>query len=227
MPALLIDAMGTLVELVPPVEPLRRELRERFGARVSAADARRALAAEIAFYRAHMGAGRDRTSLLALRRACAEALRGELPQLAGADGEELTAALLAALRFRAHDDAAPGLTSACAAGWAPVIAVSNWDMSLSDVLGRVGLAEHLDGVVTSAQAGAAKPDPAIFAQALALAGAAAAGAVHVGDSVAEDVAGARAAGIVPVLIVRRGQPPPDAGCRVIVSLRELPALRSA
>ena len=32
--ALLLDALGTLVELEPPVEPLRRELRERFGLEV-------------------------------------------------------------------------------------------------------------------------------------------------------------------------------------------------
>jgi len=35
--ALLLDALGTLVELEPPVEPLRRELRERFGVELSAA----------------------------------------------------------------------------------------------------------------------------------------------------------------------------------------------
>jgi putative hydrolase of the HAD superfamily len=81
--------------------------------------------------------------------------------------------------------------------------VSNWDCSLSDVLARTGLGELLDGVVTSAEAGARKPDPGIFTVALGLAGCEAAQALHVGDTPDEDVAGARAAG-VPVLFLDRG-----------------------
>jgi putative hydrolase of the HAD superfamily len=58
-------------------------------------------------------------------------------------------------------------------------------------------------VVTSAGAGARKPDPAIFARALELAGCEAAEALHVGDTAVEDVEGARAAGIPALLIDRR------------------------
>ena len=57
--ALLIDGLGTLVSLAPPAPALRRELEGRFGIEVSEDEARRALGAEIAFYRAHMGLGRD------------------------------------------------------------------------------------------------------------------------------------------------------------------------
>jgi putative hydrolase of the HAD superfamily len=49
---------------------------------------------------------------------------------------------------------------------------------------------------------------------------AAADAIHVGDTLDEDVAGARAAGIEPVLI-RRGDGPPVSGVRTISSLAEL------
>jgi putative hydrolase of the HAD superfamily len=63
----------------------------------------------------------------------------------------------------------------------------------------------LDGTVTSAEAGARKPDPAIFSAALELAGCEAAEALHVGDTEEEDVAGARAAGIRPLLIDREGR----------------------
>jgi putative hydrolase of the HAD superfamily len=52
--------------------------------------------------------------------------------------------------------------------------------------------------------GAAKPEPLIFQTALAAAGCAAAAAVHVGDSVAYDVEGARRAGIRPLLLARGG-----------------------
>jgi FMN phosphatase YigB (HAD superfamily) len=48
-------------------------------------------------------------------------------------------------------------------------------------------------------------------------------ALHVGDSLAEDVAGARAAGIAALLLVRDGTPAP-AGVETIRSLRELPGL---
>jgi putative hydrolase of the HAD superfamily len=58
--------------------------------------------------------------------------------------------------------------------------------------------------VSSAVAGARKPDPAIFEPALELAGCAPEEALHVGDTREEDVAGARAAGIRPLLIDRGG-----------------------
>ena len=73
-----------------------------------------------------------------------------------------------------------------------MIVVSNWDVSLPGALASAGLSGLIDAVVTSAEVGAAKPDPEIFTRALAMAGVAAEPAVHVGDSLAEDVAGARA-----------------------------------
>lgn len=64
----------------------------------------------------------------------------------------------------------------------------------------------LDGVVTSAEAGAPKPDGAVFERALALAGVERDAALHIGDSVDEDVLGARRAGIEPVLLMRSAEP---------------------
>jgi putative hydrolase of the HAD superfamily len=104
---------------------------------------------------------------------------------------------------------------------ARLVVVSNWDVSLHEVLARTGLAMLVDGAITSAELGAAKPAPAIFARALELAGGVApARALHAGDSVEADVAGARAAGIEAVLVVRDGTPAP-AGVRTIRSLAEL------
>jgi putative hydrolase of the HAD superfamily len=103
-----------------------------------------------------------------------------------------------------------------------VIVVSNWDVSLAEVLQRIGLGSHIDGVVTSAQVGERKPSPAVFDAALALAGTAADRAIHVGDSVVEDVQGARAAGLEAVMLRRDGGPGP-AGVRTITSLSELGA----
>jgi putative hydrolase of the HAD superfamily len=218
--AILLDALGTLVALEPPAPKLRAELAERFGLDVSEDEAARAIAAEIAYYRSHLDEGRDAAGLDSLRRRCAEVLRSALP----GDGSRLEVdrvleALLASLRFTAFPDVRPALQRARERGQRLVV-VSNWDVSLVGVLRGLGLEPLLDGIVTSAGAGARKPSPAIFEQALRLAGVAAADAIHVGDTLDEDVAGARAAGVEPVLI-RRGDGPPLPGVRTISSLAEL------
>jgi putative hydrolase of the HAD superfamily len=223
--AILLDALGTLVELEPPVEPLRRELCERFGVVVTAAEAAAALRAEIAYYLAHHDEASDRARLEDLRRRAAGALRGALPPAAAAlPLPALTEALLAALRFRPFPEVPEVLRAARERG-VRLVVVSNWDVSLHDVLAATGLAPLLDGVVISAELGSAKPAPAIFARALELAGVGAHEAVHVGDSVEHDVAGARAAGIEPLLLVRggtaAGDAPPPNGVRTIATLRPL------
>jgi putative hydrolase of the HAD superfamily len=219
--ALLIDAMGTLVRLQAPVPLLRVQLRDRFGVDVSDAEAGAALRAEIAFYRAHMGEGRDAETLHELRLRCAAVLRDALPAGCGALGlDELLAGLLASLRFVAFDDARDALLAARARG-AWVVAVSNWDVSVLEVLEQTGLAPLLDGAVSSAAIGAAKPSPVVFDHALSLIGARPADALHVGDSASEDVEGALAAGIEPVLIDRVGDGARVAGVRTIRGLDEL------
>jgi putative hydrolase of the HAD superfamily len=221
--ALLLDALGTIVWLQPPAPALRTELATRFGVKISAPEARRALAAEIAYYRANLDRGRDPTSLAALRQSCAEVLRAALPRsgrLERIGRLSLTEALLASLRFAPYPEAGAAIRAAKARG-ERVVVVSNWDISLAEVLARAGLAPLLDGIVTSASAGARKPDPAIFRPALEIAGTCAQRATHVGDNLAEDVAGARAAGITPILVHRLDGPPP-AGVRCIASLAELP-----
>jgi putative hydrolase of the HAD superfamily len=220
--ALLLDAMGTLLELKPPAPRLRTELRERFGVEITEADAQRAIAAEIAYYRLHLDEGRDPVALAVLRSRCAEALRAGLPddeRVAAIDNGALTEALLASVRFEPFADVRPALDAARAAGQR-IVVVSNWDVSLDEALDRLGLAPMLDGVVTSAAVGASKPSPVIFERALAVAGVAADEATHVGDSVDEDIVGARAAGIEAVLIKRDGTPGPP-GVRTISTLAGL------
>jgi putative hydrolase of the HAD superfamily len=220
--AILLDALGTLLELEPPAPRLRTELLQRFGVRIGETDAQRAIAAEIGYYRAHLDEGRDPVALAELRSRCAEALREGLPddeRIAAIDNAALTSALLASLRFEPFADVRPALAAARAAG-RRLLVVSNWDASLNEVLDRLGLSPMLDGVVTSAEFGERKPAPEIFEHALALAGVAADEAIHIGDSLAEDVAGARAAGIEAVLIKRDGEPGPP-GVRTIATLAAL------
>lgn len=218
---MLLDALGTLVALDPPAPRLRMELAERFGLELSDDEARQAISAEIAYYRAHLDEGRDPSALSALRARCAEAMRAALPSSRLRDripGVELTEALLAALHFTAFDDV-PGALRRWRSAGVRIVVVSNWDASLPEVLERLGLLPFLDGVLTSAQVGARKPSPAIFERALEVAHVPASRAVHIGDSINEDVAGARAAGIEPVLISRGGNPP-GSGVHTITSLDE-------
>jgi putative hydrolase of the HAD superfamily len=220
--AVTIDALGTLLELTPPAPRLRAGLRESFGLEVSDAEAERAMRREIGFYRAHLHLGRDQAGLDALRRRCAEVLRDSLaaPDL---DLDALTEVLLGAIRFEPFPDAVPALRALRAAGLR-LVAASNWDVSLHEQLERTGLRALLDGAVSSAEAGSAKPDPEILVRALAIAGVAPGDAWHVGDDLEADVGAARAAGLRPVLIDREGGLDAPAGVLRIASLAELPAL---
>jgi putative hydrolase of the HAD superfamily len=191
--AVFLDALGTLVELQPPWV----SLRDRVPAEVSDERLVAALRAEMAYYREHAHEGRDEDSLADLRERCATLVSREL-------GIPITAdELVSAIRFSAYPDVVPALDALRGRGLR-LIAVSNWDFSLARVLARCGLKGMLDGTVTSAEAGARKPDPAIFAVALELARCRPDEALHVGDTPEEDVAGARAAGIRPLLIDRDG-----------------------
>jgi putative hydrolase of the HAD superfamily len=187
-----LDALGTLVELEPPwlalAESLEMEVDERLVG---------AVRAEMDYYKRHAHEGRDPESLAELRRRCAEVLSGEL-------GVEVPVpTMMDAIRFQAFEDARPALEALRRLGLR-LVSVSNWDISLPEVLERCGLLELVDGVVSSAGAGARKPDPAIFAPALELAGCGPEEALHVGDTPEEDVDAARAAGIAVLLLDRDG-----------------------
>jgi putative hydrolase of the HAD superfamily len=203
--AVFLDALGTLVELEPPWVGLG----EALGDGVPRERLVRAVRAEMAYYKEHSHEGRDPASLVDLRERCAAVLSGEL-------GREVDAAtLVAAIRFAPFADAFPAL-EALRAKEMRLVCVSNWDCSLARVLERCGLLDRLDGVVSSAEAGARKPDPAIFRPALALAGCGPDEALHVGDTPEEDLEAARSAGIQALLIDRDGGGD-------IASLEEVPA----
>jgi putative hydrolase of the HAD superfamily len=188
------------------------------------------MAAEITYYRAHLNEGRDEPSLTALRSRCAEVVARELAQALGQDvpgGQPMVEVLLASLRFSAFADVGPALSQLGDLGLRLVV-VSNWDVSLDGVLERLGISRWLAGVVTSAQGGVRKPGRAVFERGLAVVGVSAGRALHVGDSPDEDVEGARAAGIEPVLICRNAAAAvsSDPGRKVIRSLRDLAPLIS-
>ena len=192
--AVFLDALGTLVELEPPWIGLRA----RIGDGIPEERLVAAVKAEMAYYKQHSDEGRDEASLRDLRARCAEVLSERL-------GQEVSAeTLVDSIRFQPYPDAAPALDGLRDRGLT-LVCVSNWDVSLPRVLERCGLADRLDAVVTSAEAGARKPEPGIFAAALSEADCRPAEALHVGDTPEEDLAGARAAGIRCLLIDRDGK----------------------
>jgi putative hydrolase of the HAD superfamily len=203
-----LDALDTLVALEPPwvhlADALGIEVDERLVG---------AVRTEMTYYKEHAHEGRDAESLAGLRSYCAELISREL-------GREVSVeTMMETIRFAPFEDSEPALRELRSMGL-QTICVSNWDVSLGEVLEGCGLDGLLDGVVTSAAIGKRKPDPAVFQAALAIAGCDAADALHVGDSPEEDLAGAEAAGIDALLIDRDGGGD-------IASLLELPGLLGA
>ena len=186
--AVTIDAYGTLVQLTGPVPELQAGLAA-LGVEREAEAIARAFATESAYYREHSFDGRDEVSLYELRLRCVAIILDEL----GSDLEPaaFVDGFVAAMRFELLPDAGAALRRLERFGLA-VAVVSNWD---------VGLARHLDGlglgdvtVVTSAEAGAPKPDPAVFTLALERLGVQPERALHIGDSDSDET-GASAAGM--------------------------------
>jgi putative hydrolase of the HAD superfamily len=190
--AVFVDALGTLVELEPPWIHLADALGDEPDERMIAA-----VRAEMAYYKAHSHEGTNREALADLRARCAAVLSRELGRQVSVE------TMMEAIRFRAFDDAPPALAQLRSLGLR-LVCVSNWDVSLAEVLERCGLGDALDAVVSSAAAGARKPDPAIFAPALAAAGCGPAEALHVGDTPEEDGEAAAGAGIRALILNREG-----------------------
>jgi putative hydrolase of the HAD superfamily len=101
--------------------------------------------------------------------------------------------------------------------------ISNSDGRVAGMLQRVGLAERLAFVIDSEVVGVSKPDARIFRMALEKTGTRPSETVYVGDYLSVDVAGSRAAGMVPVLVDPAGAYA-EPGCHVVSRLGELVAL---
>ena len=182
-----IDAFGTLLTLSDPVPALQAALGAA-GAERSADEVRRAFEAEVAYYVPRAHEGRDEATLALLRRDCAAVFL----DAAGADGVDPDAfPFVGSLEF----ELVPGGRRVCdelSQAGLKLAVISNWDIGLGASVRRLGLDVP---VITSAEAGTAKPHPAVFELALSRLGVFdPARAVHVGDSPA-DAKGAAAAGM--------------------------------
>ena len=83
--------------------------------------------------------------------------------------------------------------------------VSNSDGRVEQALAAAGLRDYFDVVVDSALTGVEKPDPRIFAVALAALGVTPEEALYIGDMYEVDVVGARAAGLSAALVAPDGR----------------------
>lgn len=122
---------------------------------------------------------------------------------------------------RLHPDAIPLVEELKGRGF-KVGAISDWEETLPGLLAELKLAPHLDALAVSAIVGVTKPNPRLFEEAMALAAVTAGESIHIGDYYELDVAGARAAGITPVLFDWKERTP-DADCVRITGFGELSA----
>jgi HAD superfamily hydrolase (TIGR01509 family) len=101
-----------------------------------------------------------------------------------------------------------------------LVVLSNANGRLRYLFDRLELSSSVDALFDSYDEGVEKPDPRFFRRALERTGAEAPSTIHVGDFYHIDVAGARAAGIAPVLLDVAGLYP-ECDCLRVSSLTEL------
>jgi HAD superfamily hydrolase (TIGR01549 family) len=180
--AVTLDANGTLVEVVDPTPKLERILRDH-GVDRPRELIRRAFEEEGRVYAGRAIEAHEPTAFAALQRECADVF------LAAAEIETIDAGDFVALYVGAIES----LRHLRRCGLELAV-VANFDLTLAERLASLGLDSWFSAVVTPGDAGAVKPDPAIFEAALARLGLPAERALHVGDGAADE-SGAHAAGM--------------------------------
>ena len=154
-------------------------------------------------------------------RSCLDALGVDAPALP----DELYKVFSDTATYRLYDDALPAIESLRARGHR-IGLISNFEGWLEEILVEQEAGDIFEVSVISGLVGIEKPDVRIFELALEEAGTTPAAAVHVGDSVANDVEPATAAGMRTVLLDRSDGHPEFDGPR-IRSLDELPFVIAA
>ena len=110
-----------------------------------------------------------------------------------------------AAAWRIYPDVEPTLGALAGRGLKLGV-ISNWDDRLRPLLSALGLADSFETIIVSCEAGASKPATAIFQKAAEQLGVPPHTILHVGDSFAMDVEGARTAGLKAVQIERKAPP---------------------
>lgn len=227
--AVFFDFYNTLVRFWPPVEDIQTTACRELGVYVTKEGIREGYSAADEFFNLE----NSRSSLSRRSQGHRERFFARYEQLIlkGA-GLEVTLELaqriwrLTALvpkSFVPFDDVVPALQELKEAGLTLGV-LSNLDRDMSALVKELGLEAYLDFCITSKEVGAEKPHAPIFLAALARAGVRPEEAAHVGDQVHSDVEGARAVGVMPVLLDRENQHPGMTECPRVRSLAEVGAV---
>jgi len=124
--------------------------------------------------------------------------------------------------WQLYPDVLPTLRALQASQKYTLGAISDWGSSLGPILQALQLNTYFEHLLISAVTGHSKPAPGLYEAALIRADAIADYSIHIGDSYTLDVLGARAVGMTPVLLDRKGRIAPEqVDCLLIHSLQDL------
>jgi putative hydrolase of the HAD superfamily len=210
--AVLFDAAGTLVHLREPVGETYARIARRHGVDVAPGPLAAAFGAALRSPPPMVFPGLPREKVVACEREWWRSLVRDVFRRAGAEAsfadferffEELFIHFASPGAWRPGAGARDALSALRWRGGRTGV-VSNFDCRLHGILAGLGLRALLDVVVLPSDAGAAKPDARIFHFALDRLGVAPARALYVGDDADQDVAGARAAGMLAIDVAELG-----------------------
>jgi HAD superfamily hydrolase (TIGR01549 family) len=217
--AVLLDVDFTLARPGPELGP---EGYERVGGvhglRLDPARYPAARRAAIADLQAHPDLDHDEAVWIRFTEDIVRGMGGEGPDVSRV-ALEIVRRWEHAHHFELYDDVLPVLGELRVAGLRLGL-LSNTSRDLDAFVRHFGI--DVDAWLSSGTHGKVKPSPTIFAAALELLGARASETMMVGDSLEDDVRGARACGMRAVLLDRGGEQTGEA--ERITSLHELPAL---
>ena len=126
--------------------------------------------------------------------------------------------------WRIYEDVIPALEALTARGLRLGV-ISNWDERLRPLLDQLKLGRYFEAIIVSREIGSSKPSRGIFEHAVRRLGLPPEAVLHVGDSLAMDVRGARAAGLRALLLQRTGGAARPGRIKSLRELRPGPSLK--
>ncbi len=210
--AITFDVGGTLIEPWPSVGHVYAEVAARHGWSVAPQELNRRF---VAAWRAQPQFAHTRAAWAELVDSTFHGLIERAPSETFFD--ELYDRFSEAAAWHVFQDVRPALERLTGRGLRLGV-VSNWDERLRLLLERLELSSWFEVVVISCEAGYAKPHPAIFMKAAQEFDLPRSAILHVGDSMDNDMLGAKAAGLQARLLCRAGKSSLASAVQTLVEL---------